>query len=293
VFNGDGANLKNQDDDPALIGRVIVAPLAALKAAAEAPWLAQMWIGGSIWWQPTENLGGFVAGGSTQNDLPPMTTPGGVTLFSSTTTVATDPGGNPLRAHLAPSGQTLKGAVEVNLPFRWLGARFELITQSMDLAEYVDTVVPVAASQQRAPGARGPRLDGNALYLEAWAWLIGDARDLAMPGQEPMPRLATGRAAAPRLALQLAARYEHAAFSLSGLPAREDPTSGMLVIDPAQGNYELHTFAFALNGWAGRHARATLFYEAHFLDGDAPNVTRNFYFRKLEHEVALRLQIAL
>src|SRR5262249_37801485 len=102
IFNGDGQNFKNQDNYPAVIGRVVVAPLAWLPAAKKNRWLEEIWLGASWWWQRNNNLGGAVAAslGGGQNDLSGMTTQGGFGFFSSSYGNGKDFAGNAVRSHL-------------------------------------------------------------------------------------------------------------------------------------------------------------------------------------------------
>src|SRR5205085_12273800 len=84
LFNGDGQTFRNQDNNPALIGRLFVAPLAPIAGARR--WMEDITVGVSIWWQKNSNIGGAVTpsgNGAAQNDLSAMTTQGGFGFFSS------------------------------------------------------------------------------------------------------------------------------------------------------------------------------------------------------------------
>jgi hypothetical protein len=295
VFNGDGQSFKNQDNNPALIGRAFVAPLSAMRRAAEARWLHDIWVGASVWWQRNDNLGGFVApqAGAAQNDVPAMTTQGGVIFFNSNYGNGTDANMNPIRSHLAPFGDTLKWALELNVPIKYVGLRSELVHQRAELARYDDTVNAPAASLKRSNPIRGAVLDGYSTYVELYGWILGDVNFLETPGLEPMPRVQRFAVARePRWGLMLAAKYEFTNFSLSGLYG-PPTTGGALPPDPAVGNYRVHTFELGLNAWGTKHVRLTCNYLFNYIDGDAKNVKANFFYQRLEHELLFRLAAAL
>ncbi len=283
VFNGDGQSFKNQDNNPALVGRVFVAPLAWM--AGSNRWMEDIWIGASFWWQRNENLGGPVAAsvsGAAQADLPAMTTQGGFGFFSSNYNNGKDAGMNTVRTHLAPWGDTLKWALEANLPWKKIGLRFEFVHQNIALAEYNDTN-PVNAMLTRTVGSAGT-LDGYGTYLELYGWILGDVNFLETPGLEAAPRIKKfSPAAEPKWGLMLAAKYENINFDVTGL------TPGNLAL----GNYLLHVFEFGVNAWATKHVRMTGNYVMNYLDGDSPQAKGNLFFQRPEHELLFRLGVAL
>ncbi|MDB4964991.1 MAG: hypothetical protein JWN44_680 [Myxococcales bacterium] len=296
VFNGDGPNFKNQDNNPALIGRAFVAPVAWMRAAERHGWMKRIEVGASFWWQQNTNLGGAAAPSTdhAQDDLLSMTTQGGVSFFNSSFAAGVDGSGNAIRSHLAPWGTTTKWAVEASVPIGKLGARFELIHQSLDLAQYNDAPNVKTLSLSRAEGVRGGRLDGFAYYIELYAWILGDTMFLDQPGLEPVPhirRFAVARE--PRWGLMVAVKYEHLGMDVSGLPVGTLNSMGQPMANPAQGHYELHTFALGLNAWGTKHVRLTANYVVNYIDGDAPNVTKNLFYQRLEHELLFRLAVGL
>src|SRR5581483_3510844 len=227
VFNGDGQDLKNLDHRPAIIGRAFFAPLALLPRHAD--WMEEVWLGGSIWWQRNDNLGGAgppSTSGATSGDLANVTTQGGLTVFSSNYANGTDALKNAVRARLAPDGTTLKWAVDLNLALpKRLGLRAEYVHQSIDVREY-DDVNPGNGNLTRTPGGAG-NATGWAAYVEAYAWIGGNV-NADKPGLYQIPHW-NGYIPPPppQWALQLAARYEHLELAV-GLP----PTPGL---DPATG----------------------------------------------------------
>ena len=81
---------------------------------------------------------------------------------------------------------------------------------------------------------------------------------------------------------------------VSGLPAGPvDPMTMRPTVDPAQGNYQVHTFELGLSGWGTKHVRLTCNYLFNYFDGDAKNIKTNYYFQRFEHELLFRLGIAI
>ncbi len=292
VFNGDGQNTRNLDNRPALIGRLLVQPLGPW--SKESPWLANLWVGGSLWWQEATNLGGAAppsGNGPAQGDLAALTTQGGFPVFNGNYAGGTDAMGNPIRAHLAPDGTTVKYAFEISVPITWrFGLRAEYVHQSIELRRYDDLTVGGAVT--RAMGAPG-RLDGWATYAEAYAW-IGGPVNTDFPGRYALPHW-RGYVVPPppRWALQLAARYEHVELDVSGLAS---PTGAK---DPAAGHYGLDVFALGANMWFTRHARVMANYLLNYIGaGDrlAPLQQANLFVKygsHVEHELLFRLQVNL
>ena len=292
VFNGDGQSFKNQDSHPAIIGRGFVAPLAFM--GGRRPWLQQLWIGASVWWKDAQNLGGPSAPnvtGAAQNDLTAMTTQGGVSFFSSNYNDGKDATGAAVRSHIAPWGETLKWAVEANIPF-WskMGARVELVHESIDLARYDDTNT-VNATLARAAGLRGARLSGLSAYVELYAWILGDSTFLDTPGIESMPRLKRGPNLPARWALMVAAKYERTQFDMTGLSTTLGDGTTLAGGDPAEGHYQVDSVEAGVNAWGTKHVRVTGNYVMNYISGDSAQVKANYFYRRAEHELLFRLAI--
>ncbi len=294
-FNGEGQNFKNQDSHYALIGRAFVAPLATL--AGDRDWLKEMWLGGSIWYQTAVNQGGRVApsvSGATQNDLPLLTTQGGFGFFAADYDNGKDPSGAAIRSHLAPSGDTLKWAVEANLPVKQFGARLELVHQTIHLAQYNDTN-PTNATLLRSPVfSDAQELSGTGYYVELYGWLLGHRKVIESPGLGLPPRLSTlAPVKEPTWALMVAAKLEHVGFDVVGLPM----PNGM--VDPAQGHHGIDAVELGVNGWLTKHVRLTANYVVNFIGGfssdesDAKNMKSNLFYQRAEHELLFRLGIGL
>jgi hypothetical protein len=310
VFNGDGQNFKNQDNWGTIMGRAFVAPVAWLPAAEKNKWMKDIEVGASFWWQRSSNLGGAIGGASsgTQNDLAGMSTTGGFGWFSSSYNVATDSAGNAVRAHLVPSGDTVKWAIEARVPIWKFGIQAELIHVSEDLLSYYDSVnVPNAMTGKWSGGAfarsapkNGGNLDGFGGYIEAFAWILGDVNFIESPGLEPMPHIKKfAPAKQPLWGLRVLARYEQVSFNITGLPGITDPVSGTTTGDAAVGLYKLHQFGLGLDAWGTKHVRLSVNYFMNYLDGDAPNLKKNFFMapatggQRAEHELLFRAGINL
>ncbi|MCU1279085.1 MAG: hypothetical protein JWM53_2631 [bacterium] len=304
VFNADGQNFKNQDNWGAFIGRAFIAPVAWLPAADKYKWLKDIEVGGSFWWQHQGNLGGAIAGssGATQNDLSGMSTTGGFGFFSSNYNVATDGAGNAIRAHLVPSGETVKWALEARVPIWKFGLQAELIHVSEDLLSYYDSVnVPNAMTGKWSGGAfsraapkAGGNLDGYGGYIEVFGWILGDVNFIETPGLEPMPHIKKfAPAKEPLWGLRVLARYEQVTFNITGLPGIVDPVSGTTSGDVAVGLYKLHQFGLGLDAWGTKHVRLSVNYFMNYIDGDAPLVKKNFFYQRAEHELLFRAGINL
>ncbi len=305
VFNGDpGQNFRNQDNWGAVIGRAFVSPLAILPASEKNKWLRDIWVGASFWWQRSTNLGGFVAGsnGATQNDLPGMSTTAGFSWFSSNFTVGNDMAGNPIREHLVPQADSVKWAIEARVPVWKFGLQGELIHVNEDLFSYFDSVnVPNAMNgkwngvnfSRSAPKAGG-NLEGYSGYIELFAWILGDVNFIETPGLEPMPHIKRfAPAKEPVWGLRALVRYEQVNFNITGVPGTTDPVTGTTTADPSVGNYKLHQVGFGFDAWGTKHVRLTANYFFNYIDGDAPNIKKNFFFQRFEHELLFRAGINL
>lgn len=289
LFNGDGQNFKNQDNFPAVIGRVVLHPLNFWRARPD--WLADLWVGGSFWWQEVNNIAGGIAAsttGATQNDLPSATTQGGFSIFSSNYNNGTDAMKNVIRSHLGQDGTTYKYAFELNVPIgARLGVRGELVHAGIDLRQYND------AAGTRTAGAPG-HLDGWGGYVEAWAW-VWHKVDISRWGYYDTPHWGGYRAPRPTAlwGLFLAAKWEHIEFAITDLP-----TGNGGAPDPAGGHFALDAFELGANLWFSRHARLTANYILNYVGAGDPREAsslekKNLFFQQYEHELLFRLQVSI
>lgn len=287
LFDGDGQNVKNLDNRPAFIGRVIVAPLTLLPR--HAAWIDDVWVGGSFWYQQADNLGGAgppSTSAATAGDLPSVTTQGGFAVFTANYNNGSDALGSAVRSHLALDGTVLKYAFEANLPITTRGGlRGEFVHQSMELRRY-DDANSGSGNLQRTSGPKG-FLDGYAGYVEAYAW-IGGPVNVDKPGLYQTPHW-NGYVTPPppRWAVMLAAKYEHVEFAISGFGN-----------DPANGHYALDVFELGGSLWVTRHARVMANYVLNYVgSGDpaqaATMVGKSLFFQRSEHELLFRLAVSL
>jgi hypothetical protein len=280
VFNGDGQNFKNLDNQPAVIGRIVFAPLGLLKK--HPSWMEDVWVGGSFWWARSDNVAGAGPPSTTASvgDLPSFSTNGGFTVFSGNYSNGT------AREHLGPNGNTYKWDVELNVPlWKRFGLRSEYLHQSIDLREY-DDVAAANGTLSRSIGAGGgfAHLDGWGTYVEAYAWIghdveidkVGYPREPHWRGYTPPNK--------PTWAVQFVAKYEKTSWDITN-------TTG-----PEAGHYALDTFGLGTNLWFTKHARVMANYFLNYIGaGDpslaAPNQKKNIFFQSFEHELLFRLQV--
>jgi hypothetical protein len=297
VFDGDGQNFKNLDDQAAVIGRSILAPLALVPGHPE--WTEYIWIGGSGWWQKNENLGGPSAAstsGATAGDISGFTTQASYSLFNSNFSNGADAMGNAIRSHLAPNGTTSKYAFELNVPILDLiGVRAEYIHQSIDLREYND-LNPGNGNLTRSVGASG-QLKGSGWYAELYGW-IGGPVNVDRPGlYQPPHWRGFEQPPPPKLALMLAAKYEHVGFDVSGFPGTTSST-GKAAPDPSVGHYALDVVELGASLWMSRHSRIMANYLINHVGAGetasaAPMEIKNIFFHKNEQELLFRFAVAL
>ncbi len=289
VFNGDGQDFKNLDNHPAVIGRVLIAPLAIW--SRHPAWTEDLWFGGSFWYQKTTNLGGAASpstSAATQGDIASISTQSGFSTFSSNYGNGSDANMNAIRSHLAPDGTTLKYAFELNVPItRRYGLRGEYVHQAIDLREYND--VSVTGNVSRSRGATG-KLEGYAWYVEAYAWLGHDLH-IDKPGYYQTPHWKGAIVPTPaKWAVQLAAKYEHVDTSITGL------ATGTAKADPAAGHYALDVFELGASLYVSRHARVSANYLLNYVGAgstEALNETKNLFYHRYDHELVFRLAIQL
>jgi hypothetical protein len=288
VFNGEGQNAKNLDNNPAIAGRLIFAPVSLVPR--HPAWSELLWLGGSFWWQTEQNIGGAAApstSGATAGDLASFTTQGGFTIFNPVYNDGLNAAKQTIKAHLAPDGSTLKYAFELALPLTSrFGLRGEYTHQSIDVREYLDSNDGLG-NVKRAAGEKG-NLAGWGSYVEAYAW-IGGPINVDHPGLYQVPHWAGYvPPPPPRWAVQLVAKYEHVEQEVTGLPAK----------DPALGKFSLDVFSAGANFWLTRHARFIVDYVMNYVGGGSDAeasalIAKNLFYRTYDHELLFRLDLHL
>jgi hypothetical protein len=249
VFNGDGPGLRNADNRVDVIGRVSAAPLA--RTSVEL--LREASLGVSAWY------GQHVSG----RPFPTQTTPGGFVFFDPKWTMGQTMGQMaPVTLDLLENGQTVTLGGELNVPIgHQFGVRGEGFYKTQSLAE---SSVAADGTPTSAPLGRAT-LQAVGGYGEAWAWLLGDDRQLPRPGFELPTRL--GRLAEPPA--------QHGVMvTARGEVVKEDLTSTQnLLADPNLGTTRLVSASLAVNYWYGRRVRASVDYSISFFSGKTENIT--------------------
>jgi len=265
VFNGEGPGLRNADNKVDVVGRAFVAPLA--RAAAEG--LRDVSLGASVWY-------GQHAGGLS---FPTQTTPGGFVFLDPTWTTGRD---TLLSLALHEGGSTLALGGELNVPINHVfGARAEAVFKKQDLAE--DRVLSDGSTLATLGRAK---LQGLGGYAEAWAWALGDDRQLPRPGLELPARL--GRVVEPP-------RQHGVMIAARGELLKEDLTSTQAVLgDPNLATTRIVAASLAVNYWYGRRVRASLDYVLTFVGGTTENVKMiGATTGKTEQEILLLVAMGL
>lgn len=268
IFNGDGQNFRNVDNNVDVIGRAWVAPFAFTDIEA----VKKVTLGGSFW---------VGKRGATGLALAPQATQGGFRFLDPKWTL---PDGK-TTAEMHPIGNLTSYALEADVPISHrFGLRFEYVRKLQDLEE--DDITG-AAGGKLAPIGHA-KLDGYSFYGEAWGWLIGDNRIIGDPGLQLPPRLKKLKTSEPRHGLMIAARVDNLQETVtSDTPALKNPSVGVThIIAPELG----------INYWYSKRFRATFNYIVNIPGGDAANVAKSKTKNggaAAEHEFQLRLGIAL
>jgi hypothetical protein len=259
VFNGEGPGFRNLDDQPEIIGRVVVSPFGIRNLA----------IGGSGWY------GRHVLGPM----FPLQSTPGGVRFFAPhwTTGQAT-----PLALELREQGTVTAFAGEVNLPLgRRLGLRAEGVFKRQQLVEADVSLQPTGPVLPLGNAT----FQGIAGYGELWIWLVGDDRLLPAPGLELPVRLGPEQGRAFDDGLM---------FALRGEFLKEDLTSDAPALgDPNRATTRVVSGTAGLNYWRGHLVRFSINYVANYWSGTSESIKAQKATGPLEHELLLRFAMSL
>jgi phosphate-selective porin len=264
LFNGEGPEFRNLDNQSDTIGRIVFSPFAAGGRA----W-RQFSVGGSAWY------GNHVLG----PEVPVQATPGGmVFLEPHWTTGQMTPG----TFELHEQGTATAFGGELNLP---IGDRFGLRAEIVWKRQHLSEIDTTATSSAPAGDAV---LDGIAGYGEIWFWLLGDGRLLPAPGLELPLRIGTpARATAPLLdeGLQLAIRGE---------ALQENVTSDNLTLgDPSVSTTRVVSGTLGLNYWRGRFVRVSANYVVNEWSGTSETIMALAAGGKIEQEFLLRFAMSL
>lgn len=269
VFDGDGQNLRNQDDAFDVIGRAWIAPFALVGPE----WLAAVTVGGSRWMGKRKS--------PLTQALPGQSTQGGFTFFSPkwTGTPATMGAAAPAY-QVNQAGDLSQWAVELNAPLgHRLGLRAEWVWKRQELA-----TVSTQGTAALVPMASG-RLRGWSGYGEVWGWLVGDGRLIGTPGLQLPHRFVKFGTKPPAHGLMLAARLERLDEKLiddAGAPALGNPNLGTTRVT---------ALTLGINYWHSKRFRATFNHVFNRFGGDTAAVGK--LPSRVEHEFLFRLAAAL
>jgi phosphate-selective porin len=262
MFNGDGPDFRNFDNQVEAIGRATVSPFAGGEGT-----FRRLTVGGSAWY------GRHVLGPV----FPVQATAGGVRFLNPQWT-----SGQPATAYeLRENGAETAFAGEVSIP---LGTRFGLraegVYKKQDLAE--SAVVTGGAPVSAAGDAT---LTGRAAYGEMWFWLAGDERMLPAPGLELPNRIGKVYRRAFDDSLMLAVRGEYVQEDLS--------TNQATLGDPTRATTRVISGVAGANYWRGPFARISLNYVLNMWSGTSETIKALRAESLLEHELMVRFAISL
>jgi hypothetical protein len=270
VFNGDGQNFKNIDNQADWMGRAWIAPLSFM---GDGP-LHDVEIGGSFWTGDRSNTLALTS----------QTTQGGFTFFNAGTFTATPTGASAAETiQLRQVGRLKSFAGELNAPIdHKYGVRGELVWKSSPLSE------ENIASSGAGTILGGANLRGYSMYGEAWLWLLGDDRIIGdQQGLEPFARFKKFGVKPVQDGVMLAFRYEHLDESLT-----EDSNTQLLKLgNKAVGKTKVDVAEVGLNYWRSKRFRATVNYVYNHFGGNAPAITA--LPSSHEQELLFRLAVAL
>ena len=182
LFNGEGPEFRNIDNQSDTIGRLVATPFTGSDR-----WWGGFSIGASVWY------GNHILGPT----APVQATPGGMVFFEPHWTSGQTA---PRSFELHEQGTATAFGGELNLPIgHRFGLRGEVVWKRQHLAED-DT------SQGLATPVGDATLDGISGYGELWFWLLGDDRLLPAPGLELPLRIGASQHPWLTEGLQLAVR---------------------------------------------------------------------------------------
>jgi hypothetical protein len=269
VFNGDGQNYKNVDNNFDVMGRAWVAPLS-FGGPAE---LRQITVGGSLWT------------GDRTNGLPlgSQSTQGGYGILSSGISGMTSTMAAPT-PELHQQGRLKAWAVELNAPIAHkAGLRIEVVGKNQPLSA-------VDIANAKAPVIlEGLHLKGWSAYGEIWYWAIGDDTIIGEPGLQLPTRLKKFGSKPPQRGLMLAARVDRLDEKLT----EDVVVAGLGLKGSGLGETKLTALTLGANYWVSRRFRATFNYVLNHFDGDTSYVTTTLKGNTTEQEFLFRLAIAL
>ncbi len=243
VFDGDGQNRTNRDNNFDVIGRAFAHPFITTGGV-----LQYLQLGGSLRWG--------VRGASVDYTYYPMTTPGGYTYFNP----VLSGGSNPV--NVVPDGPQLDLAAEFDLPIQRFDLRGEFVYVRNDTRE-------MGAALSGANPLRLGDLTGTSFYAQVGYWIWGAINVNGLPGYEnpPSPNLNHPDPSSPPQGVELLARFEDLQFTYSG----GSRGGGSAPSQPWDGTYTVLAVDVGANYWATRHLRFSLDYMEYIFPGQSSN----------------------
>jgi phosphate-selective porin len=261
VFNGEGPEFRNIDNQSDTIGRLVATPFGRSDR-----WWSGWSIGGSVWY------GNHVLGPT----APVQATPGGMVFFQPSWTSGQTA---PRSFELHEEGIVTAFGGELNLPIGdRFGIRAEVVWRRQHLAED-DT------SQGPSMPAGSATLDGIGGYGELWFWLLGNDSLLPAPGLELPLRIGSSEHARLTEGLQLAVRGEVLKENLTS----DNTTLG----DPGIATTRVTSGTIGVNYWRGRFVRVSANYIVNEWSGTSITVMELAAGQKVEQELLLRFAMSL
>jgi len=265
VFNGNGPDFRNVDNQSDFIGRMTLSPFARGEGA-----FRRLTLGGSGWY------GRHVLGPA----FPVQATPGGVPFVMPQWTTGQPPLGQSLE--LREHGTVLAVAGELSLP---LGSRFglrgEFVYKQQRLAE---TEAPPLTGPLTPMST--PQLNAMAGYGEVWLWLAGDERMLPVPGLQ-LPHRIEGHTY--RRAFE-----DGLMLALRGEFVKEDLVNTLTSLaDPTRATTRVVSGTAGVNYWRGHFARISINYVLNMWSGTSETIKTLRAQGQFEHELLLRFASSL
>jgi phosphate-selective porin len=237
VFNGEGQNRPNFDDQAEVMGRAFAHPLAASSGA-----IKDLQIGGSF--RYTGKNSHFV-----YYNYPNMSTQGNYTFWSSS--VGT--------TRIIPSGIQEAFAGELRIPLDMIDLTGELVYVKNGTREAIDGL------EAKYTERKGD-LKGTSYYVQLGVWPLGHRDINGMPGYENPTHVDFKKAdpAEPAQALQLLAKWEQ--LNVTYTSASRSGTANAAT----DGDIKVNAFSLGANYWATKHVRLTLNYVLNMFPDSAP-----------------------
>jgi phosphate-selective porin len=261
LFNGEGPEFRNLDNQSDTIGRLVATPFALGDG-----WWSRWSIGGSFWY------GNHILG----PEAAVQATPGGMVFFEPHWTSGQTA---PLTFELHEQGTATALGGELNLPIgNRFGLRGEVVWKRQHLAEDDTTqglATPVGAAT----------LDGIGGYGELWFWLLGDDRLLPAPGLELPLRIGASQHPWLTEGLQLAVRAEVLKENLTS----DNQTLG----DPGIATTRVTSGTIGVNYWRGRFVRLSANFIVNEWSGTSITAMELAAEQKFEQEFLLRFAMSL